>query len=214
VPPPYLTAGLLYTIALLWTAGLAVICQLHVQQHLSVAQPAPAVCTCWMVPWSLGVVDSESTQLPPREPCSLPRHPRSADRCSVMCCVALDKAPIATRCKCYTYRVDQCNTCLAMMHHQRIASSNAYAHKHFASMPTAAAFNAALLLAVCPPGTYMNSDGNTCESCPVGAYCPGGSRTASRPTDNLGAAVTCAAAGDPGRDHNQVGESNKGQRLW
>jgi hypothetical protein len=48
---------------------------------------------------------------------------------------------------------------------------------------------------VCPLGTFLDTSGNTCEPCPLGAYCPGGSRTAKSSTDNLGSLISCAASG-------------------
>lgn len=42
--------------------------------------------------------------------------------------------------------------------------------------------------AVCPAGTYQVQSGSSrsCAPCPLGSFCPGGSPTARRPTDNLG----------------------------
>ncbi|WIA13214.1 hypothetical protein OEZ85_006806 [Tetradesmus obliquus] len=41
---------------------------------------------------------------------------------------------------------------------------------------------------VCPAGTYQVQSGSSrsCAPCPLGSFCPGGSPTARRPTDNLG----------------------------
>lgn len=47
------------------------------------------------------------------------------------------------------------------------------------------------LRAVCPAGTYEHPVTQKCEPCPIGAFCRGGNRKASRAADDRGSVTSC-----------------------